>query len=431
MDKRLQSRFTVRAAGLLLTAPVWLTAQAQQGTPTPFGQIDKDADGYIVLLEAEQGKIPKEQFTRADRDRDQRLSRTEYETLSSAAAPSGGGQAAVTVQEQPGKIIVQKQPPEVTVRQQPPQVTVVQPNPQVNVQPAEPQVQVQTQGQPQVQVEKSQEKPKVTVVQPDQQGSGGRLSFQQLDKDSSGFLTPQELKDVPQLGQNWQQYDTDKNGRIEQAEFAAFQSSSGSQGGEPAGSSPPAQGQSGGAAGPQGALDPSLRSLTAEQLTRKDVYNQQGEQIGEVESLVSDVRSNRLHAVVAGGGFLGIGEERMAVALDQLRMDNDRLVLKTPMTEDQLKQATYQADNYRNLESTNTQLGQLAQQQGGGQQQGGTTQLSFQGLDRDSSGYLTPAELAQHPQLSRDWQQYDRDGNGQIEQAEFAAFQASSGQQGK
>ena len=49
-------------------------------------------------------------------------------------------------------------------------------------------------------------------------------------------------------------------------------------------------------------------------------------------------QSGKQYAVLSVGGFLGIGEKKVAVPLDQLQLGQDKAYLMTAETEDQLKQ---------------------------------------------------------------------------------------------
>lgn len=55
--------------------------------------------------------------------------------------------------------------------------------------------------------------------------SGGKSvpSFSELDGDSKGHLTQQDLQDYPELQTHWQKIDVDKNDQIDQSEFSAFE----------------------------------------------------------------------------------------------------------------------------------------------------------------------------------------------------------------
>ena len=72
-------------------------------------------------------------------------------------------------------------------------------------------------------------------------------------------------------------------------------------------------------------------------LMGKDVYGANGKKVGEINNLLVGP-DNRVHAaVVEFGGFLGMGEHKVAVPWDQLNVTKDRVTAN--MTEDQIKAA--------------------------------------------------------------------------------------------
>jgi sporulation protein YlmC with PRC-barrel domain len=58
----------------------------------------------------------------------------------------------------------------------------------------------------------------------------------------------------------------------------------------------------------------------ASEATGMDVYNRAGENIGEVEEILIDGDGRVAAAVIGVGGFLGVGERRVAVAYSSLEM---------------------------------------------------------------------------------------------------------------
>ena len=75
----------------------------------------------------------------------------------------------------------------------------------------------------------------------------------------------------------------------------------------------------------------------AKSLIGKDVYGADGNKVGEINNLLVGP-DDRVHAaIVEFGGFLGIGESKVAVPWDQLNLTNDRVTVK--MTENQIKTA--------------------------------------------------------------------------------------------
>jgi sporulation protein YlmC with PRC-barrel domain len=77
----------------------------------------------------------------------------------------------------------------------------------------------------------------------------------------------------------------------------------------------------------------------AKSLMGKDVYGANGKKVGEISNLLVGT-DNRVHAaVVEFGGFLGIGEHKVAVPWDQLNVTKDRVTAN--MTGDQIKAAPH------------------------------------------------------------------------------------------
>jgi len=84
--------------------------------------------------------------------------------------------------------------------------------------------------------------------------------------------------------------------------------------------------------------------LRASQMIGSTVYDVQNQNIGSVKDIVLD-RSGQVHAVVIDvGAFLGVGGKYVAISLNDLKTDNDRLTLNR--SKEQLQSAqSYQLDN--------------------------------------------------------------------------------------
>jgi len=67
--------------------------------------------------------------------------------------------------------------------------------------------------------------------------------------------------------------------------------------------------------------------VRASKLIGATVYTEQNEGIGSVDDLVMTEGNKVTVAVVAVGGFLGLGSKLVAVPFDQLKRDADRVVL--------------------------------------------------------------------------------------------------------
>ena len=70
----------------------------------------------------------------------------------------------------------------------------------------------------------------------------------------------------------------------------------------------------------EGYADVAATELTADDFTGKRVYGVDGEDIGEISDLVMSSEGQVEQAVLDVGGFLGIGERKIAVPLDELQL---------------------------------------------------------------------------------------------------------------
>jgi sporulation protein YlmC with PRC-barrel domain len=67
------------------------------------------------------------------------------------------------------------------------------------------------------------------------------------------------------------------------------------------------------------------RAIAASKVAGTNVYNQTGENIGQVEDVILDKLSNNiLFAVLGFGGFLGLGEKYHAMPWSMLDYDTDK-----------------------------------------------------------------------------------------------------------
>lgn len=81
------------------------------------------------------------------------------------------------------------------------------------------------------------------------------------------------------------------------------------------------------------------RGMLATDVMKASVRNAQNERIGEVDDLVLDASGKIMHVIVGVGGFLGIGEHKVALDLNQLKpmRDGNTLVFTGNFTKDSLK----------------------------------------------------------------------------------------------
>lgn len=75
---------------------------------------------------------------------------------------------------------------------------------------------------------------------------------------------------------------------------------------------------------------PGPALMGADTLLHNDVYNEQGESLGDIKELMLDMQTGRVaYAVLSFGGILGIGEKLFAVPWEALFLDtkNKRFTL--------------------------------------------------------------------------------------------------------
>jgi putative membrane protein len=75
------------------------------------------------------------------------------------------------------------------------------------------------------------------------------------------------------------------------------------------------------------------------------VVNDKGDEVGEIKDVV--MKDNTHYAVLAVGGFLGIGDKNVAIPLDELKLGEDEAYLMSAQTEEQLEaMPAYEATRY-------------------------------------------------------------------------------------
>ena len=107
------------------------------------------------------------------------------------------------------------------------------------------------------------------------------------------------------------------------------------------------------AATSQPSLPSDIHMAKVSDLVGKNVYNSNNEKVGDInEIVVPKSGGGQKMAVIGVGGFLGIGEKEAAVPLDELKVENDKIV-GAGLSKDSLKQhADYKKDkdNYTKLD---------------------------------------------------------------------------------
>lgn len=90
------------------------------------------------------------------------------------------------------------------------------------------------------------------------------------------------------------------------------------------------------------------RVLSAGTLEDTDVYNPEGQKLGEIEEFMIDLDSGQIsYAVLSFGGFMGVGDKLFAIPWPALEVDtvNERIILD--VNKEQLEDAPgFDKDNW-------------------------------------------------------------------------------------
>jgi sporulation protein YlmC with PRC-barrel domain len=85
---------------------------------------------------------------------------------------------------------------------------------------------------------------------------------------------------------------------------------------------------------------PGPQVMGADTLIGDDVRNAQGESLGDLKEVMIDMGSGRVaYAVVAMGGFLGMGEKLFAVPWKALKLDTENKCLILDQPKEKLEKA--------------------------------------------------------------------------------------------
>ncbi|WP_303900830.1 PRC-barrel domain-containing protein [Thiohalomonas denitrificans] len=164
----------------------------------------------------------------------------------------------------------------------------------------------------------------------------------------------------------------------------------------------------------------ALMQMQVSELKGKPLASPDGTNLGEISDIVQSTEDQSLHAVVAVGGMLGVGQNRVTYPVEDLQLRDGEIVTATQMTEEDLDQRTaYNADDYESVNDNQ----RLAEVSGEGPSPGAEI-ASFEEIDQDGDGYISREEAQEQADLVNAWQNVDVDSDDQINEAEFSAFEA-------
>ena len=95
----------------------------------------------------------------------------------------------------------------------------------------------------------------------------------------------------------------------------------------------------------------TVTSLSAGTITGDSARNRQDEKLGHIAELVIDLDGGRVnYAVLASGGFLGLGEKYFAIPWDLLTVDTDNHDVVIDVSKDMLENAPgFDKDNWPDI----------------------------------------------------------------------------------
>jgi len=91
--------------------------------------------------------------------------------------------------------------------------------------------------------------------------------------------------------------------------------------------------------------------LSAGSIASDKVVNLEGETLGNIEDIMIDIRDGRVaYAVLAFGGFMGLGDKLFAIPWSALKVDEDNKCLVLNVDKQKLKQAPgFDKDNWPDM----------------------------------------------------------------------------------
>lgn len=85
---------------------------------------------------------------------------------------------------------------------------------------------------------------------------------------------------------------------------------------------------------------PGPRLMGAETLVGNDVYNEQGEDLGDIKEIMLDVPNGKVsYAVLSFGGFMGMGDKLFAVPWHALTLDTENKCFRLNVPKERLETA--------------------------------------------------------------------------------------------
>lgn len=92
--------------------------------------------------------------------------------------------------------------------------------------------------------------------------------------------------------------------------------------------------------GAERAQSGDLESMATDELVGKTITSRDGQEIGDVDEIVTDPTTQQKFAVVDVGGFLGVGQKSIVIGLDELQMAQGDDKIQSDLTREELQTKT-------------------------------------------------------------------------------------------
>lgn len=106
-------------------------------------------------------------------------------------------------------------------------------------------------------------------------------------------------------------------------------------------------------------ISSKLYDRRPDELIGKKVHNSNEELVGKIEAVVSSRQDGQVHAVIAKGGFMGMGATTYAVPLFALSINQDKLYLRSASGKNLLDK-TYNKQGYVSIEPVNQPISEFS-----------------------------------------------------------------------
>ncbi len=251
--------------------------------------------------------------------------------------------------------------PEFNVSQSQPQVSVNQPEPDVQVQMEQPEVDVQDQDQAHVQIERDQaivrreggeQQARVQVEQAEPQVSYERsepnVEFEMGGEPQVTFnRTGEPTVRIERMGDQAATQQAEQNGAYHRATQGQQAAADGDRTAsiQPDGMTEQAYDALRG----DGQMDGTASAIPVGDLVGRGVTNTMGQELGQVERVVTN--GNRAYLVVSGGGTIDMGDREIALPIDRIILvgDDEQLILQGLSEEDLQAMPRWNTDSGQEL----------------------------------------------------------------------------------